>query len=264
MPKRNSYISVNSSDVSYNQFPSSTFSFPQDLENDLSIVSEELEALVKTIDQNLQYIIRDPPKVSTSIETQTDAVSSGKYADPGVGINNDLFVTVKYKGTETDSECHQLIGTLRKTVSLLKNELRNKQVTIDNLVDVTNNFTVNEIKYTGNKEQETNVCSKGDNDVVDQLLEIDKIHHRFQKLTDQPQSSTDTPTTSIIINKNHIEENHDELELTNNVEDKKINDYINESSKISITTNRDCSNNDNNASSDIFNNIIILVIAYLS
>ena len=97
MPKRNSYISVNSSDVSYNHFPSSIFSFPQDLGNDLSIISEELEALVKTIDQSLQYIIRDLPKVSTSIETQTDAVSSGKYADPGVEINNDLFVTVKYK-----------------------------------------------------------------------------------------------------------------------------------------------------------------------
>ena len=36
---------------------------------------------------------------------------------------------VANKGTENDSDCHQLIGTLRETISLLKDELRNKQVT---------------------------------------------------------------------------------------------------------------------------------------
>ena len=59
----------------------------------------------------------------------------------------------------TDSEYRQL-DTLRETVSSLKDELRNKQVTINNLIDVIKNFTVNENKYTKNKEQETNVCSQ--------------------------------------------------------------------------------------------------------
>ena len=67
---------------------------------------------------------------------------------------------VANKGTETDSDWHQLIGTLRETISLLKDELRNKQVTIDNLIDVIKNFTVIGNKYTRNKEQETNVDSK--------------------------------------------------------------------------------------------------------
>ena len=54
------------------------------------------------------------------------------------------------KRTETDSDCHQLIVTLRETISLLKDELMNKQVTIDNLIDVVKNFTVIENKYTRN------------------------------------------------------------------------------------------------------------------
>ena len=65
--------------------------------------------------------------------------------------------------------------------------------------------------------------------IVGELLEIDQLHHRFQKLTDQPQSSTD-----------------------------------NESIKINITTNLHCSDSDKNTSSNIFNNIVILVIPYLS
>ena len=63
---------------------------------------------------------------------------------------------------------------------MLKDELWNKQVTINNLIDVIKNFTVNENKYTRNEEQETNVCSKERNDVVGGLLEIDKLHYRFQ------------------------------------------------------------------------------------
>ena len=47
LPKCNSYGSVNSSDMSYNQFPSSTPSYPQDLGHDLSIISLEIEALDK-------------------------------------------------------------------------------------------------------------------------------------------------------------------------------------------------------------------------
>ena len=48
---------------------------------------------------------------------------------------------VANKGTETDSESYQLIGTLRETISLLKDEIRNKQVTINSLIDVIKSFT---------------------------------------------------------------------------------------------------------------------------
>ena len=92
---------------------------------------------------------------------------------------------------------------------------------------------VTENKYTRNKEQDTNVSSKENNDVVGKLLEIDELHHRFQKWTDQPQISADTHTISINVNKDRIEQNHDGLELTNNVK-VNINDQINESSKSSI------------------------------
>ena len=49
------------------------------------------------------------------------------------------------------------------------------------------------------------------------------LHHRFRKLTDQPQSSIDTHTSSFNVSKDRIEQNRDELELTNNVKDN-IND----------------------------------------
>ena len=104
--KSNSYASVKSSDISYNQFPSSPPSCPQDLGHDLSIISEEIEVLDKTINQSLQCITRDPPKECVSIESQTGDVSSTEYVDSGVGTNDGLFVMVANKGTETDSDCH--------------------------------------------------------------------------------------------------------------------------------------------------------------
>ena len=155
LSKSNSYASVNSSDISYNQFPCSTPSCPQNLGHDLSIISEEVEALDKIINQSLQYITRDSTKECVSTETQTGGVSSTEYVDSGVGTNDDLFLMVANKGTETDSDCHQFIATLRETIFLLKDELRNKQVTIDSLMDVIKNFTVTENKYTRNKEQDT-------------------------------------------------------------------------------------------------------------
>ena len=69
-------------------------------------------------------------------------------------------------------------------------------------------------------------------------------------------SSTDAHTSSINVNKGRIEQNSDGLELTSNVKIN-INDQINESSKGSITTNRDHSHDDNNTPSDICNNIVI-------
>ena len=65
--------------------------------------------------------------------------------------NDNLFVTVTNKRIKTDSKCHQLTGTLCKTMSLLKDELRDKQVMANNLIDVLKNFTVNGNKYTRNK-----------------------------------------------------------------------------------------------------------------
>ena len=156
----NLYASVNSSDISYNQFPSSTPSCPQNLGHDLSIIREEIEALDKIINQSLQCITRDCTKECVSIETQTGGVSSTEYVDSRVGTNDHLFLMVANKGTETDSDCHQLMATLCEIISLLKDELRNKQVTIDNLIDVIKSFTIIENKYTKNKEQDTNVSSK--------------------------------------------------------------------------------------------------------
>ena len=46
-------------------------------------------------------------------------------------------------------------------------------------------------------------------DAVSELIEIDELHHRFQKLTDQPQSSTDTHTSSVNVSKGSIEQNRD-------------------------------------------------------
>ena len=85
-------------------------------------------------------------------------------------------------------------------------------------------------------------------------MEIDELYHRFQKLTDQLQSSTDTHTRSTNVSKDCIEQNRDELELTNNMKIN-INDQINENS--SITKNRDRSDKDNNTPSDTYNNIAI-------
>ena len=68
--------------------------------------------------------------------------------------NDNLFVTVTNKRIKTDSTCHQLTGTLCKTMSLLKDELKDKQVTANNLIDVLKNFTVNGNKYTRNKRMQ--------------------------------------------------------------------------------------------------------------
>ena len=69
LPKKNSFTSVDPSDISYNQFSSSIPSCPQSLGHDLSIISEQIEALDKIISQSLPCITRDPPKECVSIET---------------------------------------------------------------------------------------------------------------------------------------------------------------------------------------------------
>ena len=89
LPKSNSHASVNSSVISYSQFPISTPSCLQDLGHDLSIISEETEALDKIISQSLHCITRGTSKKCVSIETQTGDVSSAEYVDSGVRVNDD-------------------------------------------------------------------------------------------------------------------------------------------------------------------------------
>ena len=79
--------------------------------------------------------------------------------DSGVGTNGDLFVMVANKGTETDSDYHQLIATLRETISSLKDELRNKQVTkqvqlihILVLLMLTSSINVNKNRIEQNRD----------------------------------------------------------------------------------------------------------------
>ena len=57
---------------------SSTPSCPQNIGHDLSIISEEIEALDEIINQSLQCITQDNPKECVSIETQTCDVSSAE------------------------------------------------------------------------------------------------------------------------------------------------------------------------------------------
>ena len=71
---------------------------------------------------------------------------------------------VSHKSTEIESECYQLIGSLCKTIALLKLELRDKQATKYSFVDIIKGFTVNEAKKIGSREQQTiNVRSEGSN-----------------------------------------------------------------------------------------------------
>ena len=111
LSKSNLYAIVNCSDISYNYFPKSTLSSPQNLRHDLSIISEVIEALDKIIKQTLWCITRDSTKKCVTIETQAGGVSSTEYLDSGVGTNDDLFAMVA-----TDSDCDQLIATPRESL----------------------------------------------------------------------------------------------------------------------------------------------------
>ena len=115
------YIIVNINRIRYSHCS-------QDLGNNLSIISEEIYTLDKIIKHSLQCITRDTPKecVLQTSNTTSD-VSYAEYVYTGVRTNDDLLVTMANKGTETDSKCHQLIGTLRKTISLLKDKRRDKK-----------------------------------------------------------------------------------------------------------------------------------------
>ena len=63
------------------------------------------------------------------------------------------------------------------------------------MLDIIKNFAVNENKKDGSREQQpTKIHNKGHNDdIMTELLQIDQLHHQFQKLKDQPNISADTP-----------------------------------------------------------------------
>ena len=213
-----------------------------------------IETLDKIINQSLHCINRDLLRNVLALKHKRVTYHLPNMLTPGLEPMTIYLLRWQIKLRRLIASA---INLTRETISLLKDELRDKQVTINNLIDIVKNVTVNENKYTRNKEQ-TNICSKGDDDVVVKLLVIDELHHRFQKLKYQPLSSTDTPTTSVNVNEDRAEQNRAELELTNNVKDKNIKDQKNESSKISITIYCDQSDNDNNTPPDINNNIVVL------
>lgn len=50
---------------------------------------------------------------------------------------------VAHKTTENEFECYQLVGSLRETIDLLMVELKDKQATTNNLLDIIKVFTIN-------------------------------------------------------------------------------------------------------------------------
>ena len=132
------------------------------------------------------------------INTLGSKPKSAYYIDIVVGSNNGLSVTVAHKSTQTEFKCYQLVGSLHETIDLLKVELKDKQATINNFIDINKNFRVNENKKDGRREQKPIKVRNKDNDddIMKELLQIDQLHHRFQKLKDQPHNSADTPDIS--------------------------------------------------------------------
>ena len=61
-----------------------------------------------------------------SIKTQTCNEPSADYIGIAVGFNDSLSVTNADKGTEAESECYLLAGSLRETIDLLKVVLKGK------------------------------------------------------------------------------------------------------------------------------------------
>ena len=88
-----------------------------------------------------------------SIDIQTCNELSANYVYIAVGSNNSLSDTVAHKSRETESECFQLVGSLHETIDLLKVELKDKQATIINFINIIKYVTVNEIKINVSREQ---------------------------------------------------------------------------------------------------------------
>lgn len=107
------------------------------------------------------------PDEYVNIETQTYKELSADYISIAVGSNDGLPATVAHKNMETESGCYQLVGSLSNTIDLLKVEIKDKQARINNLMDTTKDFTVNENKKDRSREpQEIKVHSKSNNDDI--------------------------------------------------------------------------------------------------
>ena len=174
----------NINDRSIRHFPSKSTPYPQNFCHELSLVSREIDYLDKIKNSQSSQNLRN----ITLINMLGSKPKSPDYIYVLVGSNNDLSVTVSLKGTETECECYQLVGSLHKTIYLLKVELKDKQATINNFADIIKNFTVNDTKKDGSHEQKVmKVLNKdNDDDIVREMLHIDQLHYQFQKLKDQP------------------------------------------------------------------------------
>lgn len=102
---------------------------------------------------------------------------------------------------------------------MLQVELKEKQAAINNLLDIIKNFAVNENKKDGSREQQpTKIHNKGHNDdIMTELLQIDQLHHQFQKLKDQPNISADTPGILFGVNQICYERNLNESDINWNL-----------------------------------------------
>ena len=197
LPKGNLNSKFNINDRSSRKFPSSTPPCSQDFCHELSLISEEIDSMDKIINQSIESFRQDNPNEYVSIEAQTCNQLSADYINIAVGPNDVFSVMVVRKSAGTEFECYQLVDSLRETIDLLKVELKDKGATISNLYNIFKNLTVNENKLDGSCEQQAmKVCSKDndDNDIVRELLQTDQLHHRLQKLKDQPQNSAETPS----------------------------------------------------------------------
>ena len=86
LSKSNSWVSVNSSDISYDQFSSSTSSCPQDLGYDLSFISEEIETLDEIINHGLQCITRDLLQNMLALKDKRVTDHLQNMLTPGLGL----------------------------------------------------------------------------------------------------------------------------------------------------------------------------------
>ena len=76
------------------------------------------------------------------------------------------------------------------------------------MLDIIKKFTGNENKKDGSREQQAiKVRNKGndDDDNVRELLQIDQLHHRLQKLKEQPHNYAETPSISLGVNQDCYE-----------------------------------------------------------
>lgn len=60
-----------------------------------------------------------------------------------LALMTSYLFAVAHKTTENEFECYQLVGSLREAIDLLMVELKDKQATINNLLDIINIFTIN-------------------------------------------------------------------------------------------------------------------------